>query len=219
MKLDLSTPGAAQQEPKKESAGEQLEAPVSPLKKDAPAGALNPEVIAYMNSAIRESIASIMGELVPVLRKLNEPSPIEKDQLETLARTKERMVREKKNMMAQEAEARQTQAEKQRQCGHIDQNGKLAVSAIHNFPDRRPRGFCSKCTLFITPKEYRVAPPSVETLEQAAQYIKYVAETEGIVGIVPYENPKTHKISHLLWPEHPLYRLVLTAEAAQGVVG
>jgi hypothetical protein len=217
----VTVPGpdaTASEQPTAAATEQTLEAPPTPLKKNAPAGALDPAALAYMNSAIRESVSAIVREMIPAFQKLAEPSPLEQEQIENLARTKERMVREKKQMMESEKEQLETLHQKQLHCSHRDKNEKSSLGIIRNFFDRMPRGICPQCFLLITPREYRVASPSVRTLAQAATFIAYIEKTEGIKGITAYEDPKTHVVTHLLYPEHPLYHRVREQCAQEGIV-
>jgi hypothetical protein len=239
MKLDLTNPGVSvtgaasqsesaatkHEETTQSSAAAELnatteqplETPPTPLRKNAPAGALDPAAIAYMNSAIKESVSAIVREMIPAFQKLAEPSPLEKEQIENLARTKERMLREKKQMMVSETEQLETLRQKQLHCSHRDKNEKSSLGTIRNFFDRMPRGICPLCFLLITPREYRCAPPSVRTLDDAAKFIAYIEKTEGIKGITAYEDPKTGIVTHFLYPEHPLYHRVREQVAQEGI--
>jgi hypothetical protein len=218
MKIELEKPGT--QASTVETAAAEHADNALPLKKDVAAltpEMLTPPMIALMNSQIKTVVGEIFEKLIPTLERINAPSPLEAEQAETLAAQKARFKREKQDMMLRDDETRLALAVKQRNCPHRDGNEKSAISTIHNFPDRQARGICVRCNLMITPKEYRVAPPSVKTMAQAKEFIAYLEKTEGVHGVTAYEDQKTHSITHLIFPEHRLYYLVREAEARQGV--
>ncbi|HTU33567.1 MAG TPA: hypothetical protein VMF66_07165 [Candidatus Acidoferrum sp.] len=168
---------------------------------------------------VEKAVSASMNSIVPVLERLVAPTPLEAEQMETLAKQRERFAREKKIMMQQEGENRKNLAAKQANCSHLDANSKEAIALSRNFPDRQARGICMRCNLTITPKEYRCPLPPV-TMEQALKYIQHVERSEGIFGVTPYEDPKTCRIedgkpvhgtglvTHFLYPEHRLYHRV-----------
>lgn len=43
-----------------------------------------------------------------------------------------------------------------RSCNHKDQRGGSTIYVVSNHPDRRPRGVCSRCPIYIEPEHYEV---------------------------------------------------------------
>lgn len=166
-------------------------------------------------TAVKEAIAATVAALMPAIERLTQLSPLEKEEAENIVRLKERFTREKAQMMAGDEEARQNNKKRQLSCSHRDQNEKSSICLSHcGWPDRQVRGICSHCHEFFQPAHYEVAAPSVVTMADAQKFIEYVERTENIRGITAYFDPKLHKVTHLLYPAHPMYTKVLELERA-----
>ena len=171
---------------------EQQTAPTKEPKIVLPDYLRNPEaqaaMSAMMSSAIKEIFASIQPLLQSValtdekLQKIAHPGPSP----ETAAREK----REKQLMMEEQAENRRNREAVQKSCPHRYPSGALAISCVHNYPDRQPRGVCQICMLVITPREWRIGPPTLDGKNPRG--VAYIAEP------------------------HPLYSLVLEKENLAG---
>jgi len=229
MKIDLETPGATNTtkpaaEPSKEPTAEQSYAPLEqlPHKRDVAAVApelMTPQSIALINSlvaaAVKEAVGAAMGAVVPALQKISEPSPLEVEEAENLARLKERFKREKTQMMSVDEETRQNKLKRQKSCSHKDQNEKSCIALMHcGYPDRQVRGMCLHCHKLIQPRHYETANPGIVTLQDAEKFIAHIERTEGIRGITPFFDEKLKRVTHLLYPADPLYPKVLELEIA-----
>jgi hypothetical protein len=70
----------------------------------------------------------------------------------------------------------------------------------------------------VTPKEYRLTPPSVKTLADCEAFIRELVKQGEITSATPFVDPKTGIVTHILVAEHPLYFRVREQEAQLGVV-
>jgi hypothetical protein len=145
-----------------------LDQPASAAEKKAPLpvppGALNPEMIAYINATLAETVKSVFASMTPVLRDL-ALTPEKIAQAEALRRAPdaaqvEREQREKKLQHLEMEENRENQRRAQESCGHRYANGALSVSRVSNFPDRQPRFTCHLCGLWCHPREWEILPPT-----------------------------------------------------------
>jgi hypothetical protein len=227
MKIDLETPGAAQQnpaatqqpaqEPSAALRAENVGATI--LKKDIAAQvpeALSPEMIAYTNSTLKAAISEILGQVLPpIIAEMKKPS--EKDRLagEEHDKFMERMKREKQQGFEQDAQNKANLEKLQRDCSHTDANARPSISLNHNFPDHLPRGICVQCRLMIEPAHYSLAVPGLNNETQVNYYLGQLAK-QGITGWKPFYNKTTGRCTHFLIPEHALYQRVRELEARNG---
>lgn len=122
-----------------------------------------------------EKFATALAE-AERLRRAPDPAVVAREQ------------REKKMMMEDEAESRRNKERLQASCPHKYPSGGSAIQCVHNFPDRRPRGICMICQIFLEPKRWVILAPD-------------------------RENPRGKPV---IVDAHPLYHLVLEREAQSG---
>jgi hypothetical protein len=225
MKIDLEMPGAtnttpkpvATEQPNEPSAAEQLETAQHPKKSQQPPEMLSPQTIALMNSqtkaAVAEAISGLMEKLLPTFEKLAAPSPAETAALRKEQELEARNAREWSLQKVQIAETRIAERQKQANCSHLDSNGHERLNLVHNFPDHQARAFCSACSLWLHPREYRVLPPSVRTLAEAEKFIAELVKQGEISGATPFVDPKTGIATHFLVEPHALYYRVKAIES------
>jgi hypothetical protein len=151
---------------------------MSEQKVPTPVALLNPEaqgsINAMVSAAVREAVASVFQGLTPVLKemaltpeKIREANKPYEDPLKIA-----RELRETQNSKAQEEEIRRLTAERQRNCMHMDKNGKTALCLIHNFPDRQPRGICPLCHDIVHPKMWVIDAPDSKTGKSNARIVE-----------------------------------------------
>lgn len=177
--------------------------------------ALTPQMIAYTNSTVKAAISEVLANFLPMLEKLKQPSPKEQRELDEFDKLQERFKREKQQGFEQDAQNRINLELQQKNCSHMDQNNRSALSLTHNYPDRLPRGICVHCRVMIEPAHYILAVPGLDTEAKTNFYLGELAK-QGITGWKPFYNPKTGRCTHFLIPEHPLYGRVREQEAKQG---
>jgi len=168
------------------------QANAEPLK--VPVIALDPTVQAYMNSSISAAVKEIFASMGPVFEKISLTpeklalaEKIRRAPTEEQEAAKARERRELKNMQADEAENRKNRERIQAACPHKYKTGLSSIGTIHNFPDRQARGMCMQCSIQIHPREWVILAPSAE-------------HPRGVP---------------MVRDAHPLYHLVLEAEAGK----
>ena len=141
--------------------------------------ALSPEQLGAINtataSAVSEAVKAVFAGLMPVLQgmqltpekiaALKAPIIDEK----AIARAK-REERENLKSKADEEAARRNERARKDACPHVDKNGRPSICLAHNQPDHQPRGVCVICGDWITPREWRIGPPT-ETHPNGKPYI------------------------------------------------
>lgn len=154
---------------------------------------LTPEAQGYINQTISTTVREIMAAWAPILEKV-ALTPEKLAEAEALRRAPDPSVRareqrEKKLMMEDEAESKRNRDALQKSCPHKYPSGASAINNVHNYPDRRPRGVCAICQIFLEPKRWIILAPDAE-------------------------NPRGKPV---IAPAHELYHLVLEKEAQAGV--
>ena len=124
--------------------------------------AITPEIAAHVNAAITDGIRTAMQEMLsqftPMLRDLNKPyvDPI----------VEQRKLRDKLKFKADEIQGEKDKRLRREQCDHTYiTTGKLAISAVRNFPDNRERGICMICQEWFAPREWSFNAPSEDHLD------------------------------------------------------
>lgn len=130
--------------------------------------AMSPEQVAQTNAmvsaAVAEAVRSMFTSFAPMLEKLAiTPEKLREANKPYVDPAKAaRELREMLLWKEDEAENRRKLQEYQDNCPHIDQNGRSSITLVHNFPDRQPRGLCTKCQALIHPREWRIAAPDAK---------------------------------------------------------
>ena len=145
-----------------------------PLENENRSSALQPETLALINTsvsnAVQEAIKSMFSGLAPVLRDM----ALTPEKLEALKapyvdpKKLARELRESAQSKEQEAETLKQLEWRRAHCPHLDQNQKVALCLVHNYPDRQPRGICPLCQDLIHPKEWVIGPPDPKTGKSVA---------------------------------------------------
>jgi hypothetical protein len=145
-----------------------LNAP-APEKRQVPPELLTPAAQAAMNANTAAMVRELFTQLAPLLKDISL-SPEKLALMESLRRapTEEqaaaaaRSKREKSLMIAEANENAKNLANRQAGCNHRYKTGALSLGIVRNFPDRQPRGVCMACNIWLTPREWRIGPPSEE---------------------------------------------------------
>jgi hypothetical protein len=181
----------------KESVTENLKALNSP----APAvvvggtgdGLRTPEAQAATNAIVAEAVKSVFAQLGPLLESMAlTPSKIAEAEKMRRAKSPEeiaRDLRERQLMQADLAEAEATKKASQNACPHAYPTGQQSYHVVRNFPDRQPRFSCPLCSIWITPREWRIGAPDADNPRGRA----FIAE------------------------EHPLYKEASRILASKGI--
>lgn len=140
--------------------------------------AMTPEQLAQATEMARalvtETLKEVMAGLTPVFQNM----ALTPEKIQALTKPYEdpaKAARQKREMMLfkQDEETRITQERANKDaCRHLDVRGQSSIRLIRNFPDRRPRGICVLCHDLITPKEWRIGPPT----DKEPRGVAYLAE-------------------------------------------
>ncbi len=125
-----------------------------------------PEAQAQANALVTEAVKAVFAQLAPMLQSM-ALTPEKIAEAEKMRRapdpaTVARELRERKMMQQDLAEAEALKRETQSNCPHAYPSGQSAFHVIHNYPDRQPRFSCPICSVFVTPKEWRIAAPDAD---------------------------------------------------------
>ena len=143
-------------------------------KHETPAELLSPAAQAHQNAAISaavsEGVKAALAGIAPILQgmqltpeKIND---LKKPYQDPVAVARE--LRETQNSKAQEQEIRKQTLERQKNCKHMDKNGRTSLCLIHNYPDHQARGVCPLCHDIIHPREWVIDAPDPQTGESKA---------------------------------------------------
>jgi hypothetical protein len=157
-----------------------------------PTSMLNPEAQAYTNALVSEAIKGVFAQLGPMLQSI-ALTPEKLAEAERLRRAPDpaavaRELRERK-MTQQDLEENERQKQaNQSACPHVYPTGQATWHVVRNYPDRQPRFSCPLCSIWVTPREWRIGAPDQNN-------------PRGVPYIVP---------------EHPLYRKASEILATKG---
>jgi hypothetical protein len=177
MQFDLfaAKRGREHQMSKQESVAENLKHFNSPVPAAAAASGVSgelpeslrtPEGQAVINATVAEAVKSIFASLAPMLQSM-ALTPEKIAEAEKMRRAKPpeeiaRELRERRLMQQDLAEAEEQKKALQSSCPHSYPTGQLAWHVVRNFPDRQPRFSCPLCSLWCTPREWRIGTPDAE---------------------------------------------------------
>ena len=152
-----------------------------------------PEGQAVINATVAEAVKSIFASLAPMLASM-ALTPEKIAEAEKMRRapdpaTVARELRERKMMQADLAAAEAQKKEQQNSGPHAYPNGAAAWHVVRNFPDRQPRFSCPLCSIWVTPREWRIGAPTAD-------------------------EPRGHAF---IAEEHPLFREASKVLASKGV--
>jgi hypothetical protein len=146
-----------------------LNAPAPEKKIPVPSELLTPSAQSYINANTAAMVRELFTQLAPLLKDISlSPEKLKlmedlrrapsEDQEKAAARSK----REKALMVAEQNENAKNLANRQAGCNHRYKTGALSLGIVRNYPDRQPRGVCMVCSLWLSPREWKIGPASEE---------------------------------------------------------
>jgi hypothetical protein len=145
---------------------------------------LSPEGAAFITSLVTAAVKEAVANVALTPEKLQQMEELRRAPSAEQKAAEAREKRERANLAADLADQQKNKEALQATCGHKYPTGGWAISIVHNFPDRAPRGFCHLCSLWIAPRQWVILAPDAE-------------------------NPRGKPV---IQPAHPLYGVVLEIE-------